>query len=291
MFCPNCGKENPDGIAFCGGCGMSFGTPAPQAAPQPAPAAPVPQPAPVAPAPQAAPQPAPQAAPVAAAAQPQPQPQAPAKPKEPSSMLPFGQHFKNIFNTALHPVTAPKDVIPQYEKIGNALILAAIVIVVCALVGSISSVSTYLIYIAQRKAELSRRVFNDVYDSGTIAIQIVKYSVYPFIYYAVRTFGMAGLFTLGGLIVKENWSFSKLLAAASLAAAPAYVVSDFLGEFLGLIPAVRFGSVITIAAYIYYLLLLYEGTSEVTKLSGNKKAFVFIICAAIAGYVAGFFPF
>ena len=24
MFCPNCGKENPDGVAFCGGCGMAF---------------------------------------------------------------------------------------------------------------------------------------------------------------------------------------------------------------------------------------------------------------------------
>ena len=34
MFCPNCGKENPDGVAFCGGCGMSFGTPAAAPAPE-----------------------------------------------------------------------------------------------------------------------------------------------------------------------------------------------------------------------------------------------------------------
>ena len=64
MFCPNCGKENPDGVAFCAGCGMSFGAaaaaPAPEAAPvEPAPAAPVaeaaPAPAAVEPAPFEAP--------------------------------------------------------------------------------------------------------------------------------------------------------------------------------------------------------------------------------------------
>ena len=95
MFCPNCGKEVPDGVAFCGGCGTSL------AAAAAAPAAPVqPQPAPVAePAATAQPAPAPAAeapaAPQPAAAQPaaaQPQPQA--QPKQPSDSLPFGQHLR-----------------------------------------------------------------------------------------------------------------------------------------------------------------------------------------------------
>ena len=42
MFCPSCGKENPDGAAFCGGCGFSFEKVVPQAAPvAEAPVAPV----------------------------------------------------------------------------------------------------------------------------------------------------------------------------------------------------------------------------------------------------------
>jgi uncharacterized membrane protein YhaH (DUF805 family) len=27
MFCPKCGKENPDGLKFCGGCGADMTTP------------------------------------------------------------------------------------------------------------------------------------------------------------------------------------------------------------------------------------------------------------------------
>ena len=148
-------------------------------------------------------------------------------------MLPFGQHFKNIFKTALHPVTAPAEVIPQYEKIGNALILAAIVVVIIALIGSISSISVFLIDMAIDKAEMKRSVFNSVYDGAYIAKRILKYCFYPFIYYAIKTFGLAGLAMLAGLIVKEKWSFSKLLATAALALAPAYLISELLGSFIG----------------------------------------------------------
>ena len=161
MFCPNCGKENPDGVAFCGGCGMSLSeaAAASAAAAEPAPAAEAPA-APVAPE-----APAPDAAPVAPAA-----PAAePAKPKEPSSMIPFGQHFKNIFKAALHPVTGPAEIVPQYEKIGNALLLTAIVVVICALIGTAFSLSSFLIRMGIDKLDMRRSVFNDVYSASYVA--------------------------------------------------------------------------------------------------------------------------
>lgn len=274
MFCPNCGKENPDGVAFCGGCGMSFGTPAAQPAAQPV-AQPAPQPAPAAAPVAAAPTaPQPQAAPVA---QPQPQPQA--QPKQPSSMLPFGQHFKNLIHAAIHPVTGPAEIAPQYDKIGNALFIAGIVVVICWMVGFITSMSVDLIHYAQ----YGRYWFDN------LALEIVKDFFFPFIYYAVRIFGCAGVFMLAGLILKEKWSFPRLLAIAAMATAPAYIVSDFLGSFAGLIPYIRFGSIFTIAAYAYYLLMLFEGMSAETKLTGNKKGFVLVICVAVTGFIAGYF--
>ena len=291
MFCPNCGKENPDGVAFCGGCGMAFSAPAAQPAPQPAAApvaapvaaAPVAAPAPAAqPAPQPAAAPAPQ--PTAAPQQPvaaQPQPQAQAQPKQPSDMLPFGQHFKNLFHAAIHPVTGIPEITPQYDKIGNALFMAGIVVVICSVIGGLSSMSVDLIHFAQYGK----------YWTDNIVGNILKDLFFPFIYYAVKTFGMAGLFLLAGLIVKEKWSFPRLLAIASMAVAPAYVVSDILSEFLGLIPVVRFGSLVATAAYLYYIVMLYEGMSAETKLTGNKKGFVLIAVFAVAAVVANYFGF
>ena len=285
MFCPNCGKENPDGASFCAGCGMALGTPV-AAQPAPQPAAPVAQPvaAPVAAAPVAA-------APVAAAAPQQPaaqqtiippqqpqaqaQPQPQAQPKE-SSMLPFGMHFKNLFNAAIHPVTGPAEIVPKYDKIGNSLILAAIVIVICSIVSFISDASYDMI----KWNTVGRYLYSGV------GLRLARDFFFPYLYYAIRVFGCAGIFTLAGLIIKEKWSFSRLLAISALATAPAYVISDFFGTFVGLIPVVRFGTIFTTAAYLYYILMLFEGVTSETKLTGNKKGFVLVICIALTGFAA-----
>jgi hypothetical protein len=285
MFCPNCGKENPDGVAFCGGCGMSFGAPAaPAPAPEAAPVAPAPE-APAAPAPEAAPvaaAPAPEAAP---AAQPAPQ----AQPKEPKAGVPFGQHFKNIIKAALHPTDGIAEIAPTYEKVGDAILLAAIVIVVISVCCVCIDVPDYLIRVAKAKSELSSRSFRELYDAGTVALRVFKLSCYPFIRFAGRTFGMAGAFTLAGLILKQKQSFSKMLAVSSLAVAPAYLVSEVVGSLIGYIPFVRFGSIISVAAYAFYLVLLYNGMSAETKIKGNKFAFTFVICVAAVAWVIGFF--
>ena len=179
---------------------------------------------------------------------------------------------KNIIKAATHPLTGPAEIAPEYEKIGNALILAAIVVVIISVVGACIDIPLYLIRLARYKSELSSRTFRELYGAGEIALQIVKYSVFPFIYYAARTFGMAGVFTLAGLAV-----------------APAYIVSDVLVPIFNLIPYVRFGSIFSVAAYAYYLIMLFEGMRAETKIKGNKYAFVFVICITIVGYVAGFF--
>ena len=294
MFCPNCGKEIPDGAAFCGECGTSLAAPAApvESAPEAAPVEPAPEAAPEAPvadaAPEAAPA-APDAAPVAAAIAADAQPAPNAAPKEPSEGVPFGQHFKNIIKAALHPTDGIAEITPSYKKAGDAILLALIVIVVISVLSSCIDVPEYLIRVAQAKAELSSRTFRDLYGVGTITVRILKLCFYPFIRFAGRTFGIAGAFTLAGIILKEKTSFVKMLTVASLAAAPAYLVSEVLGSLIGFIPYVRFGSIISVAAYAYYLVMLYHGMSAETKIKGNKFAFAFVICIAAVAWVIGFF--
>ena len=164
-----------------------------------------------------------------------------------------------------------------------------IVIVVISVLSSCIDVPEYLIRVAQAKAELSSRTFRDLYGVGTITVRILKLCFYPFIRFAGRTFGIAGAFTLAGIILKEKTSFVKMLTVASLAAAPAYLVSEVLGSLIGFIPYVRFGSIISVAAYAYYLVMLYHGMSAETKIKGNKFAFAFVICIAAVAWVIGFF--
>ena len=120
---------------------------------------------------------------------------------------------------------------------------------------------------------------------------ILKDVFYPFIVYAIRTFGCAGLMLLAGLIFKEKYSFARMLALASMAVAPAYIAKEFLGTYLGLIPYVRMGTLITTAAYIYYIVMLYKGIGAESKLKDDKKAFVLIGVFAIVGVLAGLFSY
>lgn len=244
----------------------------PVAAPQ---AQPVQQPA-------AAPAPAAQTQsiipPVQPVAQAQPQPQA--QPKQPSDMVPFGQHFKNIIDAALHPVTGAGEIAKQYDKVINSILLAIIVIVICGTVNFISALSTDLIWWVQL----------DWLYGGNIVIDIILDFFFSFIVYIIRTFGLAGLMVLAGLIVKEKFSFSRLLAVASLALIPIALVNSFIGDFISLIPFVRLGSIVYAFTSIFYFVMIYEGMGTETKLEGNKKGFVlasvFAITTAIAGYFA-----
>lgn len=304
MYCPNCGRENPDGVAFCGGCGKAFGAaPQPQAQPvdtQPAaapapvaPAAPAPAPvaepvvaAPIA-APAAAPAPAPAPAPQAQPIEPQPQIQEPippkqqAQPKQPSEMVPFGQHFKNIIDAMIHPVTGAGEIAGQYDKFINSLLLAVIVIIICGIVNFITAMSTDLI----------TYVTLDWLYPGNIIIDIILDFFFSFIVYIIRTFGFAGLMVLAGLIVKDKISFSRMLAISSLALIPVCLINSFIGDFLSLIPYVRLGSFFYAFTSVFYFVVMYEGFGANTKLQGNKKGFAFMIVYAIVTMIAGYFSY
>ena len=287
---------------------MSFGAAAPQpqaqpvntepAAPAPAPAAPAPAPVPVAEpvaavpvaepvvaAPVAAPAPAP--APQPQPIEPQPQVQEPippkqqAQPKQPSEMVPFGQHFKNIIDAMIHPVTGAGEIAGQYDKFINSLLLAIIVVIICGIVNFITAMSTDLISF----------VTLDWLYPGNIIIDIILDFFFSFIVYIIRTFGFAGLMVLAGLIVREKMSFSRMLAISSLALIPVCLINSFIGDFLSLIPYVRLGSFFYAFTSVFYFVVMYEGFGANTKLQDNKKGFVFMIVFAIVTMIAGYFSY
>ena len=266
MFCPICGKENPEGSTFCAGCGKPIAA-APAAAP-------------------VAPQPAPQAQPQQQYAAPQQQyaqpqyaaPAAAAAPAKPSPILPFGQFFKSLLTAAFKPVTGAADEAKKYDHIGNSLILSAIVV-------GILTIGNFLLYI------LRTSIYNSwPRKAGDAFVRILRTFTGSLFDYALMTFGFAALMLVIGLILKEKWSFSRLLAITSMAVFPSEAVRVLVIKFFTTVPSnadtlwyytmlkyFPVSSVLSAAATIYAFILLYEGITRETKLEGNKKGFIFAI--------------
>ena len=108
--------------------------------------------------------------------------------------------------------------------------------------------------------------------------------------YALMTFGFAGIMLIVGLILKEKWSFSRLLSISCMAVFPSEAVRILVIKFLTTVPSnsdtlwyyttlkyFPISTVLSAAATIYAFILLYEGITRETKLEGNKKGFVFAI--------------
>lgn len=271
MFCPICGKENPEGSTFCAGCGKPL-----SAAPAPAAAPVVPQ-QPVA---QAQPQPQQYAAPQAA-----PQYAAPAAPAKPSPILPFGDFFKSLITAATKPVTGASDEAKKYDHIGNSLILSAIVV-------GILTIANFMFYMLRLTIYQSWSS-----NPGTAFVNLVRNFTGSLFDYALSTFGFAALMLLAGMILKEKWSFSRLLAICSMAIFPSEAVRIVVIRFLTSVPGSVTGyyqllryfpisSVLSAAATIYAFILLYEGITRETKLEGNKKGFVFAIAWVALEFVS-----
>ncbi len=294
MFCPICGKENPAGATFCAGCGKPIAAQAPAApaapvAPAPAPAAPV---APQQPAPQAQPQPQQYAAQPQQYAAPQqqyaaPAPAAPQAAPRKSNILPFGDFFKSLFTATLKPVTGASDEAKKYDNIGNSLILSAIVV-------GILTIANFLLYLLR----------TTIYQNwprklGDAFVRVFRTFTGSLFDYALMTFGFAAIMLVIGLILKEKWSFSRLLAICSMAVFPAEAVRILIVRFFTSVPInsdttwyytmlkyFPISTILSAACTIYAFILLYEGITRETKLEGNKKGFVFAIAWVVLEFVA-----
>jgi len=194
-------------------------------------------------------------------------------------ILPFSSHLKNILKSAIHPVTGPSEIVSQYNRIGNSLFLTGISVVIVSAIAITTSLLIDLISIFS---------YLDEYE-GLIGELIARDLFFPFITYAIRTFGCAGLLFLAGLIIKEKWSFSRLLTISSLAVVPAFAVYELLVGILYNFTFYYIGTAVNTACQIYYFIMLYEGMVYETKLTKNKKAFVLFIVFTIVAFISNFF--
>lgn len=257
MKCPNCGNELSDTAKFCTSCGTSIPEAAPAAEAQPAaePEAPAAEPE-AAPAPEA---PAPEAAAAAATATAAATAQAPKQ----SSILPFEQFFKTLFNAGTKPLTGVIEEKERYTAFANSAILSAIVIVVLTILRSVVNCITGFII--------------DPFIG--IGYGILTFFL-SFTMFLLLTFGLAGVYYIAGVILKEKWDYSKLLSIAAMSVGVGFLIRSVIAPFCSIIYS-NLGTGISMAGLVYMVLMLYEGVNDETGLTGNKKIFVHAACLGI----------
>ena len=278
MKCPNCGNELSDTAKFCTSCGTSIpAAPAAEEAPvaEEAPAAEA-QPAaePEAPAaePEAAPAaPAEEAAAAAATTAAAAAAEAPQAAKKESTMLPFDQFFKTLFNASTKPFTGVLEEKERYTSFGNSAILSGIVIVVLTILRSIVNCITGFII--------------DPWF-GLLSAFLTFFG--SFVMFAMLTFGLAGAYYIAGSILKEKWSYSKILSICAMSVGVGYIIRSVIAPFCSLIYG-NFGTGISMAGLVYMILMLYEGVNDETGLTGNKKIYVHAACLGITFLISFLF--
>lgn len=277
MKCPQCGIELSDTAKFCTSCG----TPIPEApvaeeAPAAeAPAAEEPAAAPVAeeahkaeeaPAAPAEPEEAPAAAAAATAAaatQEAPKQEGPAPAAKQSSILPFEQFFKTLFNAGTKPMTGVIEEKERYTNFVNSAILSAIVIVVLTILRTIINCITGFII--------------DPFIGIGYGFLTFFLSLSMFL---LLTFGLAGVYYIAGSILKEKWDYAKLLSIAAMSVGVGFLIRSVLAPFCSIIYG-NLGTGVSMAGLVYMVLMLYEGINDETGLTGNKKIYVHAACLGI----------
>ncbi|MCR4688887.1 MAG: zinc ribbon domain-containing protein [Saccharofermentans sp.] len=254
MNCPNCGKEYGIGASFCPECGTTL--PAYDSAADIAGEA-------VDKAEDAG-SAAAEAVAVSAA------PSGSSEGAKKSNILPFDEFFKTLINAAIKPFSATAVEAEKYDSMANAAILAAIVCVILSIVRAVTRTITGGIL----------GFLSGLYTVNSIIGSIVMF--------AVLTFGLAGVYFVAGKVIHEDYSFPRLLAIASMAVAPNYLIKVLIVPFMSLIWG-NLGSAVSVMATAYFVLMLYEGTRKELKVEGDKRVILNAVCIGIAMFISYLF--
>lgn len=189
----------------------------------------------------------------------------------------FISYFKNLFTFVTKPITFLEEK-NKLEDTGKAFAYAGIITGIMLIV----NILIKLIYAGIYSIKLSTTFYK---------VNFVKYLSFPKLIfldltiYAAIIFGIAGIFTLTGVILKKKVKFTKMLSLSSLAIMPYavggivfYTLFSTFSTFLALF----IGSV----GLIYTVILLVSIINKEFELKDNKKVYVnAIVFTVIAFFV------
>lgn len=203
--------------------------------------------------------------------------------KDSSLKVSFVEYFFIIIAIILKPFSSLKEELAKFNAFKSSAILSLIV----------SGIATIISLLSEMFSAI--RVKNFDWSAGKYTtswvwenlkdIEYFKVIGKSFLIYLGVILAIAVVYYLGGLIVKKQTNFSRLLGISALAVTPLLICYLILSPLLSLIWAELSMPIILVSA-IYTIVIVYEGMNSEILLDGNAKYYFNLVCLSILGIAA-----
>ena len=190
-------------------------------------------------------------------------------------------YFMYIILVIINPIKSYKEEKDKLLKITNSAILSLILVGLMTL----SFVIRMIISTVRTRTYNINKGF--IYEWEWDKLQgfnWFKYLGKYFLIYAAIIAAIAGVFYIGSLIIKKDFSFNKSLAITATAVIPVAIVNAIVGPLFGIV-WVYLQTFVRIASEMYLIVILYELISQEMELNDKERFYFNFICIALLCFI------
>lgn len=186
----------------------------------------------------------------------------------------INEDIASVGEFLLKPFTISKQ---KLNKLNDIKISGVLAIIISAIATIITLIKTVIITIRETSywSGETEWVLENIKE-----INFFKEIGGSFLTYLAIIVAIAGIYYIGGLIIKKDSKFPRLLGISALAVIPAIVCALLLAPILSII-YLPLGIGITIIGIVYTILVIYEIMNNELSLKGNLKLYFNWICISI----------
>lgn len=185
--------------------------------------------------------------------------------------------IKGLFEVIRKPQSAMKEELINFNNIKNAILLTVIV----ALIATIASlVQTMISVVRVEKYSLFEGTTTTWVWENLKDIEYIKVIGQSFLIFAGIIVGIAAIYYIGGLIIKKQSNFGRMLGIAAVSIFPLYLCAYILSPLLSIIWE-PLALIVTMMGSTYSLIIMYETINNEINLEGNEKYYFNLLCLSI----------
>ena len=185
--------------------------------------------------------------------------------------------IKGLFEVIRKAQSTMKEQLISFNNIKNAILLTVIV----ALIATIASlVQTMISVVRVEKYSLFEGTTTTWVWENLKDIEYIKVIGQSFLIFAGIIVGIAAIYYIGGLIIKKQSNFGRMLGIAAVSIFPLYLCAYILSPLLSIIWE-PLALIVTMMGSTYSLIIMYETINNEINLEGNEKYYFNLLCLSI----------